>query len=86
MNELDYSDIGIVYTAYVTIDDVETLVEDSVNMRCCNTTSQIAVCSSVDCASAQWPAVIVLYEVRGYSEESDLTALNLMLSRARVYC
>ena len=63
MNELDYSDIGIVYTAYVTIDDVESLVEHSVNMRCGNTDSKIKVCSSGYCYSTEWPAVIVVHTV-----------------------
>ena len=81
-DELDYSDIGIVY--YVTSSDVMSLVEDSVNMRCVNTDSKIAVCGSKHCSSAQWPAVIVVYTV--FSEEKDLALLYLMLSRARVYC
>ena len=86
-DNLNYSDIGIVYSN-VTSSDVMSLVEDSVNMRCVNTDSKIAVCRSKDCASAQWPAVIVLYTVSGRyrDEEEDLTLLYLMLSRARVYC
>ena len=83
MDEFDYSDIGIV--AYVT-SDVRSLVDDSVNKRCGNTDSKIAVCYSGYCASAQWPAVILLHTVSRYSEEEDLTELYLMLSRARVYC
>ena len=84
-DELDYFDIGIiVYTDYSS--DVLSLVEDSVKKRCCNTDSKIAVCDSAYCASAQWPAVIVLHEVWGDSEEWDLTTLYLALSRARVYC
>ena len=47
---------------YVT-SDVMSLVKNSVKKRCGNTASKIAVCHSKDCASAQWPAVIVLYEV-----------------------
>ena len=79
-DDLNYSDIGIV----VDVTSVMSLVENSVKKRCVNTGSKIAVCRSVDCASAQWPAVIVLYRV--YSEERDLTELYLTLSRARVYC
>ena len=59
---------------------------NSVDMRCVNTDSKIAVCYSKDCASSEWPAVIVLHEVGWDSEEQDLTNLYLMLSRARVYC
>ena len=80
-DNLNYSDIGIVVSV---TSNVLSLVEDSVKKRCVNTGSKIAVCHSVDCASAQWPAVIVLYRV--YSEENDLTELYLTLSRARVYC
>ena len=80
-SNLNYSDIGIV--ANVT-SSVMSLVEDSVNMRCGNTDSKIAVCNSMYCASAQWPAVIVVYEVFKYSE--DLTTLYLTLSKACVYC
>ena len=82
-SNLNYSDIGIV--AHVT-SDVMSLVKDSVKKRCVNTDSKIAVCDSEDCASAQWPAVIVLHEVSRYSEEANLTELYLTLSRARVYC
>ena len=81
---LNYSDIGIVHSYYSS--DVMPLVKDSVNMRCDNTGSKIAVCSSMSCYSAQWPAVIVLYSVLWDSEEVDLTQLYLMLSSARVYC
>ena len=81
-SNLNYSDIGIV--ANVTSSDVMSLVKDSVNRRCVNTGSKIAVCNSIDCASAQWPAVIVVYRVFKYSK--DLTTLYLTLSRARVYC
>ena len=81
-SNLNYSDIGIV--AYVT-SSVMSLVKDSVNIRCDNTGSKIAVCHSKDCASAHWPAVIVLHRVYGYRKE-NLTALYLSLSRARVYC
>ena len=84
VTDLNYSDIGIVYTDYTY--DVMSLVEDSVEKRCVNTDSKIAVCHSRDCASAQWPAVIVLCKVSRYSEEQDLTRLYLLLSRARVYC
>ena len=59
---LNYSDIGIV--ANVT-SSLRLLVDDSVNKRCGNTDSKIAVCSSGYCASAQWPAVIVLHRVGG---------------------
>ena len=84
-DELNYSDIGIVYTGYVS-SSVISLLEDSVNMRCgINTDSKIAVCRSDDCYSAQWPAVIVLYRV-WFREKDELTELYLMLSRARVYC
>ena len=83
MDEFDYSDIGIV--ANVTSSDVVSLVWKSVNMRCDNTDSKIAVCYSAYCASAQWPAVIVLHTVWD-REEEDLTHLYLLLSRARVYC
>ena len=82
MDEFDYSDIGIVTD--VTSSDVMSLVEDSVKERRDNTDSKIAVCGSWDCASAQWPAVIVLYSV-GYREKY-LTRLYLTLSRARVHC
>ena len=78
----DVHDIGIVYNDYRS--DVMSLVEDSVKKRCDNTGSKITVCHSKDCYSAQWPAVIVLHRV--YSEERDLTALYLALSRARVNC
>jgi len=83
---LNYSDIGIVYTVYSS-SDVVSLVRNSVNMRCVNTDSKIAVCHSYDCASSEWPAVIVVHSVLGYSEEEyDLTNLYLALSRARVHC
>ena len=82
-NDLNYSDIGIVYT-YVA-SDVMSLVRDSVNKRCVNTDSEIALCRSKYCASAQWPAVIVLHRV-GDGEDGDLTQLYSTLSRARVYC
>ena len=81
----DVQDIGIVYIDYSS-SDVMSLVKDSVKKRCDNTDSKIAVCHSGDCYSAQWPAVIVLHRVGGYSEEEDLTQLYLMLSRARVNC
>ena len=81
-DEFDYSDIGIV--ANVT-SSVMSLVKNSVNRRCGNTVSKIAVCYSGYCASAQWPAVIVVHGV-WHSEEVDLTLLYLALSRARVYC
>ena len=81
---LNYSDIGIVYSHGTS--DVMSLVKDSVKKRCVNTDSKIAVCYSWDCASAQWPAVIVLHSVGWYGEEVDLTELYSMLSRARVYC
>ena len=79
-DNLNYSDIGIVYND--TSDVLSLVKEDSVNRRCVNTGSKIAVCHSSDCYSAQWPAVIVLYSVLGY----NLTELYLTLSRARVYC
>ena len=83
----DVHDIGIVYNDFTSSsNDVMSLVKDSVNMRCDNTDSKIAVCSSEDCYSAQWPAVIVVYRVWGFSAEEELTDLYLMLSRARVYC
>ena len=90
-NNLNYSDIGIVHTDYDVMShdvtsDVYSLVKDSVNMRCEDTDSKIAVCHSDDCASAQWPAVIVLHKMWGGSEENNLTELYLMVSRARVYC
>ena len=83
-SNLNYSDIGIVYSHGTS--DVMSLVKDSVKKRCVNTDSKIAVCYSWDCASAQWPAVIVLHSVGWYGEEADLTKLYLTLSRARVYC
>ena len=82
---LNYSDIGIIYTDYSS-DDVLSLVRNSVDMRCVNTDSKIAVCYSKDCASSEWPAVIVVHEVWRSSVENDLTELYLTLSRARVYC
>ena len=82
---LNYSDIGIVYTDYSSY-DVVSLVMNSVDMRCVNTDSKIAVCHSWDCASSEWPAVIVVHSVLGYREEENLTNLYLALSRARVYC
>ena len=45
-----------------------------------------SVCDSAECASSEWPAVIVLHSVYRYREEKDLTHLYLALSRARVYC
>ena len=80
-DNLNYSDIGIVVSV---TSSVLSLVKDSVKKRCVNTESKIAVCRSEYCASAQWPAVIVLHSV--WSEEADLTDLYLTLSRARVYC
>ena len=82
MEEFDYSDIGIVVNV---TSNVFSLVKNSVNMRCDNTDSKIAVCDIEDCASAQWPAVILLHTVWD-REEYDLTQLYLALSRARVYC
>ena len=84
-SNLNYSDIGIVHS-YGT-SSVMSLVKDSVKKRCVNTDSKIAVCRSLYCYSAQWPAVIVLHRVLLWdSEEDDLNRLYLMLSRARVYC
>ena len=84
MDEFDYSDIGIVAT-YVTSSEM-SLIEDSINRRSGNTGSKIAVCDSGYCASSEWPAVIVLHQLMGGSEERDLTALYLTFSRARVHC
>ena len=62
-DNLNYSDIGIIHSN-ATSDDVLTLVKDSVKKRCVNTDSEIAVCRSRYCYSAQWPAVIVLQSVQ----------------------
>ena len=80
---LNYSNIGIVSSDVTS--SVLSLVEDSVKKRCEDTDSKIAVCHSSDCASAQWPAVIVLHRV-SRNRKADLTEIYLMLSRARVYC
>ena len=83
--ELNYSDIGVVYTYYSG--DVVSLVRDSVDMRCNNTDVKIAVCDSAYSSSAEWPAVVVLCEARNYYKEATyLSRLYLALSRARVHC
>ena len=81
--EFKYSDIGVVCAVYSG--DVLPLVKRSVDMRCNNTDVKIAVCVSINSYSAEWPAVVVLCEVCNY-DDSYLSELYLMLSRARVHC
>ena len=85
--EFKYSDIGVV-CATVGSRDVVSLVKDSVDMRCNNTDVKIAVCYSENSYSAEWPAVVVLFEAWDDEawETSYLSVLYLALSRARVHC
>ena len=41
---------------------------------------------SGDCYSAEWPAVIVLHQVRESKKMDNIVTLYLQISRARVYC
>ena len=41
---------------------------------------------SEESMSAEWPAVIILHNIWQHRELSDLAALYLSISRARVYC
>ena len=83
--ELNYSDIGVVYTG-VYSGDVLSLVRDSVYKRCNNTDVKIAVCDSGNSSSAEWPAVVVLCEAWNKESTGYLSSLYLTLSRARVHC
>jgi hypothetical protein len=80
---LNNSNVSVVYNYY---DDVSSLVKDTVNTRCSDTTGKIAVCHSQVTYSTEWPAVVVLFGVHRGFDESFLRVLYLALSRARVYC
>ena len=83
---VNYSDIGIVHT---DSSNVLSLVENSVDIRCDNTDSKIAVCDSAECASSEWPAVIVpitahSVQVQGGGPDSPL--LSVIQSTCLLLC
>ena len=65
--------------------NLESLVIDTVNRRCKDTDDKIAVCNSLYSYSAEWPAVVVLHRLWGYSDH-NLPQLYLAIARARVNC
>merc|ERR1712176_732399 len=74
---LTNSDIGIVHNDIeLDLESVDILSREGYN------TDSITLCWRDATYSAEWPSVIVLYEVWG--DEDDLTTLYLCISRARV--
>ena len=80
---LNYCDITIVYDNLAN--DLINLVSKNLE-ELCDTNETIRLLEGVDCLSAEWPAVIVLHEVREGKITDDLETLYLKVTRARVYC
>ena len=83
-SEVRNSDVGIVYN-YVSEEIESSVIKTTINDRCGDAEDVIAVCHSEGSFSAEWPAIVVLYEMNVYSER-DLSTLYLAVSRARVHC
>ena len=66
---------------------MKTLIEETVNKRFhySHEKRKIYPCSIKHSYSAEWPAVVLIHEMRGFSK-LDLTNLYLGISRARVHC
>ena len=80
-DDLDYSDIGILFT-YSKLKQfiVETLSSE------CYDTNKISICYSRGSYSSEWPAVIVLHDLRYGTSLDNLSKLYIAISRARVKC
>ena len=80
IDELNYSDIGKVYTNYIS--SVYTLLY-IMN----NTDVRIAVCDSMQSHSTEWPAVVLLFQALNYEEEAlFLTPESPLLSVIKSTC
>ncbi|XP_063691540.1 uncharacterized protein LOC134823873 [Bolinopsis microptera] len=82
-NDLDYTDIGIIYNddyGFMVVQTaVETLRTEGYD------TDKIILCKCCDCFSSEWPAVIAMLRLDGYTHH-DLSLLYTAISRARVKC
>ena len=77
-NFLSNSDIAVIYNS--GLDDLPQ-IKKAVNSKC------VGCFSSASCLSAEWPAVILVYNVTDPSgEQGHISSLYLSVSRARVYC
>ncbi|XP_063692987.1 uncharacterized protein LOC134824910 [Bolinopsis microptera] len=72
----DVIKIGIVY-------NTRRIIQKVIEERCSVDNNKIEWCNVKSCYSAEYPAVIVLYDVANYV---DLSILYRQISRARVYC
>ena len=67
-------------------DDLQSFVEETVIRNGNYADGKIVLSDLEDCYSAEWPAVIVLHELKGYLGDYNLSQLYLEISRARVFC
>ncbi|XP_063691476.1 uncharacterized protein LOC134823826 [Bolinopsis microptera] len=79
-NDLDYTDIGIIY-----YDDYGFMIAQTAVETLRTEGYEMIPCKCWDCYSSEWPAVIAVLELEG-DKDHDLRVLYTAISRARVKC